>query len=187
VRIAALSLCALCAVALGACGDALQSKPVADTVLESLIGTPFPVYWAGGSFQGLSISDARGDPSGAFSVQYGNCLQGGQSTCVAPLRVVTSPDNSFLPGATAPHLTTSIRGVTAVTAQGGRTIVIPTGRVVVEIYASNPTLAGAAAQTVVAINAIGSPEAPLPRRLPDSGYARRPLPFQAPSRLGRQP
>jgi hypothetical protein len=187
VRPLALSLCALCAAALCACGDTLQNRPVPDSVLEALIATPYPVYWAGSSFQGLSISDAAQDPSGAVSVQYGNCLQGGQSTCVAPLRIVTSPDNSFLPGGAAPHSITSIRGAPALVAQGGRTLVIPTGQVVLDIYASNPTLARAAARTVVPINAVGSPEAPLPPRLPDSGFAHRPLSFQTPSRLGAQP
>ena len=99
---------------------------------------PYPVYWLGGSFEGLQITEAARDPGGASSIQYGDCLEGGQGVCVPPLRVVTSPDNSFLPGGSAPRATAEIRGVTAVVALGGRVIEIPTGRVVVDIYARNP-------------------------------------------------
>jgi hypothetical protein len=183
VRPAAATLCALCALTLGACGDTIQSTPVPDSSLEGLIATPFPVFWAGYSFQGMSITEVTGDPSGALSVQYGSCLQGGQSTCVAPLRIVTSPDNSFLPGATAPHARRALRGIPALVSQEGRTIVVPTGAVVLDIYASTPALADAAALAVVPINAVASPEAPLPARVPDTGYAARPLPFQAPALL----
>jgi hypothetical protein len=189
VRLAARSLCALCAAALSAiavcaCGDTIQAKPLPHNTLESIIISPFPVYWAGGTFQGLQITDATHDPSGAYSVQYGNCLQGGQSTCVPPLRIVTSPDNGFLPGGTALRATTTVRGVPALAARGGRTIVIPTGQVVLDIYASTRGLAAAAAQTVVPINSPGSPQAPLPPRGPDSGFGARPLPSQTPLRLG---
>ena len=43
-------------------------------------------------------------------MQYGNCLQGGQGVCVSPLKIVTSPDNSFLPGAPGAGRTTQVRG-----------------------------------------------------------------------------
>ena len=46
---------------------------------------------------------ARTTPAARSRVQYGDCLQGGQGTCVPPLRIVTSPDNSFLPGGSAPQ------------------------------------------------------------------------------------
>jgi hypothetical protein len=184
VRLAALTLCALCAAVLCACGDTLQTKPIPHNILEGLITSPFPVYWAGGSFQGLSITDATHDPSGAYSVQYGNCLQGGQGVCVAPLRIVTSPDNSFVPGGSATRRTTLLRGVPVLLARGGRTIVIATGGVVVDIYATTVSLANAAAQTVVPINAPCTPQGQLPAQLPDSGFGSRPLPSQTPTSLG---
>jgi hypothetical protein len=180
VRLGALSLAGLCALALGACGDTLQDQPIPHNILEGLVEAPFPVYWLGGSFQGLAVTEATHDASGAFSVQYGNCLQGGQGTCVPPLRVVSSPDNSFLPGGSTPSRVTPIRGIAAVVAEAGRTIVIPTAGVVVDIYAKDPQLARAAAQTVVPINGVGAPEAPLPARLPDTGFGERPLPSQVP-------
>lgn len=184
MRLAALTLCALCAAALYACGDTLQTKPIPHNILEGVIASRFPVYWAGATFHGLQITDVTRDPSGAYSVQYGNCLEGGQGTCVAPLRIVTSPDNSFLPGGPGPGETTLLRGVPVRLARGGRTIVIPTGNVVVDIYASSAGLARAGASTIVPINAPGAPQAPLAAQLPDSGFGEKPLPSQAPPRLG---
>jgi hypothetical protein len=161
----------------------LQTKPIPHNILEGLLISPFPVYWAGATFHGLSITDVTRDPSGAYSVQYGNCLQGGQGTCVAPLRIVTSPDNSFLPGASEPTDARLVRSVPALLARGGRTIVMPTGSVVVDIYASSAGLARAAASTVVSINSPGSPQAQLPAPRPDSGFGEKPLPSQAPVRI----
>jgi hypothetical protein len=181
VRVGAVSLALLCAAALGACGDTLQVQPIPHNVLEGLIVSPYPVYWLGASFRGLAVTDASHDPSGSFLVQYGNCLEGGQSTCVPPLRVVTSPDNRFLPGGRASHKRVSLRGAEAVFAYGGRTVSILTGGVVVDIYANTATLAAAAARTVVPINGVGVPEGPLPARQPDTGFGETPLPTQVPS------
>ena len=180
---AALGLCAplLAALALGACSDTLQDKPIPHNELESLIAQPFPVYWLGDRFHGIQITEATQDPGGAATVQYGDCLEGGQSTCVTPVRVVTSPDNSFIPGGQAPHRTTLVRGVPAIVAEGGKAILFATGPVVVSIYASRPSLAAAASQAVVPINAPGSPGEALPTALPDTGFTRKPLPAQVPS------
>jgi hypothetical protein len=177
------TLCVLCALALGACGDTVQDQPIPHNILEGLIAAPFPVYWLGGSFQGMAITEATHDPGGAYSLQYGDCLAGGQGACLPRLRVVTSPDNSFLPGGDAPRRATSVRGIAALLAQAGETIEIPTGGVVVGIYATDPRLAGAAAQTIVPINSFAAPEAPLPARAPDTGFAEAPLPVQTPNPL----
>jgi hypothetical protein len=177
------ALLAACALALSACGDTLQDQPVAHNTLESLIVAPYPVYWLGSAFHGLQITAATHDPGGAFSVQYGNCVEGGQSTCVPALRVVTSPDNSFVPGGSTPQHSTSLRGVSAVVAQRGRTLAIPTGGVVIALYADSAPLASAAAQTLVPINQVAQPGAPLPKRLPDTGFGSTPLPSQVPSPL----
>jgi hypothetical protein len=174
---------ALCAGAAGACGNTVQDQPIPHNTLETLLLAPYPVYWLGRSFRGIAITEAARDPSGAFSVQYGDCLQGGQGTCVSPLRVVTSPDNSFVPGASAPHRTVPIRGALAVVAQHGRAIAIPTGGVVVAIFALTPRLAAEAAQAAVPINASAEPGGPLPARLPDTGFGARPLPAQVPAPL----
>jgi hypothetical protein len=181
--LAPLCAAALCAGALGGCSDTLQDHPIPHNVLEGLVAAPFPVYWLGGSFEGMAVSEAVRDPSGAYSVQYGNCLQGGQGSCVSPLRVVSSPDNSFLPGGEAPARTVRVRGVDARVAQAGRTIVLATGGVVVDVYASDARTAAAAARTLVPIDAFGAPEAPLPAALPDTGFGETPLPSQVPAPL----
>jgi hypothetical protein len=180
VRLAATMLIGLCALALGGCGDTLQDNAIPHNILESLIESPFPVYWLGGSFQGLAVREATHDPGDAFSVQYGDCLSGGQGECIPPLRVVSSPDNSFLPGGSTSARTIAIRGTEAVLANGGRAIAIATGGVVLDIYAKSSQLALAAAQAAVPINAVGAPEAPLPTRLPNTGFGEAPLSFQTP-------
>jgi hypothetical protein len=180
---AAALTCGTLAFALGGCGDALQDQPIAHNTLETLLVAPYPVYWAGRSFQGLAITEATHDPSGSFSVQYGDCVEGGQSTCVPALRVVTSPDNSFIPGGSTPQHGALVRGVGSLVAQRGRTIEIPTGGVVVSLYADSARLASAAAQTLVPINEVGVPGAPLPTRLRDTGFGSTPLPSQEPSPL----
>jgi hypothetical protein len=172
-----------CALALVACGDTLQDRPIPHNTLETLLVAPYPVYWLGRSFQSLAITEATHDPGGAFTVQYGDCVQGGQSTCVPPVRIVTSPDNSFVAGGDAPRRSTLVRGVGAVLAQEGRTVQIATGGVVVGIYADSPRLAAAAAQTIVPINEAGAPGDRLAARLPDTGFGSTPLPSQVPSPL----
>jgi hypothetical protein len=181
VRSAIATLAVLGALVLGGCGDTLQVKPIPHNVLEGMIAARYPVYWLGGSFQRLEITEATHDPGGAFSVQYGNCLHGGQGTCTPPLRIVTSPDNSFLPGSTTAFVTATVRGVKVLAVEAGRTIVIPTGPVVISVYASSGALASAAAAALVPINAPGSPGDALPQRLPDSGYGSTPLPSQLPT------
>jgi hypothetical protein len=170
-------------LALAACGDTLQDRPIAHNSLETLIVAPYPVYWLGRSFNGMAITEAGHDPGGAFTVQYGDCVQGGQGTCVTPLRIVTSPDNSFVAGGGAPRRSAPLRGVDSFVLQGGRTIEIPTAGVVVGIYAESPRLAAGAARTLAPINEAGAPGAQLPSRLPDTGFGATPLPSQRPSPL----
>jgi hypothetical protein len=184
VRVIAVACAVLaCAVALSACGNTLQEQPIPHNTLESLVQAPFPVYWLGGSFDGKAVSEATRDPGGAYSVRYGNCLRGGEGTCVTAIVVVTSPDNSFLPGGSTPSTRASIRGVDAELERAGRTIVLPTAGVVVDIYATSARVAAAAARTVVPINEVGSPGAPLPAALPNTGFGEAPLPSQLPPPL----
>jgi len=182
-RSLALLGCVTAGLAFAGCGNTLQDQPIPHNTLETLLVAPYPVYWLGRSFGGLQITEAGHDPGGAFNVQYGDCVVGGQSTCVPPLRVVTSPDNSFVPGAATAQRTELVRGVQAVVAQRGATIEIPTAGVVVDVYAETPALARAAAATIAPINEVGAPGEALPPRLPDTGFASTPLPSQVPSPL----
>jgi hypothetical protein len=179
-RLLASSLAVLCALGVCGCGNTLQVQPIPHNVLEGLVVSQFPVYWLGRSFQGMEVTEAVHDPSGSYSVQYGNCLQGGEGTCLPPLRVVTSPDNSFLPGGSIARRKTSIRGVAALLEQSGKTVVLATAGVVVDVYATNPRTAAAAARTMVPINEPGAPEASLPAALPNTGFSETPLPRQVP-------
>jgi hypothetical protein len=165
------------------CGDTLQDQPISHSTLESLLVAPYAVFWLGRSFDGLSLKEASRDPSGAFSVAYGDCRIGGQGTCVPPLRVVTSPDNSFLPGSSGVRATLALRGVNGLSAEQGRAIVLPTGGVVIAIYALDRRVATAAAQAVAPLNEPGAPGAALPPALPDTGFGRTPLRAQVPAPL----
>jgi hypothetical protein len=176
--VAALGLSPL---ALGACGDTIQAQPIGHNVLEGLVAAPYPVYWLGSSFSGLDITEAVRDPSGSYSVQYGNCVQGGQGTCTPAIRVVTSPDNGFVPGGQTASRTLTIRGVTARSSQQGQTLALATAGVVVDVFAEKAALADAAAQTMVPINEVASPGGRLPAGLPDTGFGEQPLPSQLPS------
>jgi hypothetical protein len=178
-------LAGLSALGASGCGNTLQDQPIPHNELESLILAPFPVYWLGGSFDGLQITEASRDPGGAFTVAYGNCLEGGQGTCVTPLTVITSPDNGFVPGEgpRARGATVAIRGLDGYRAQSGDTLAIPTGSVVLDIYAHTPALARAAAAWAVPINRPGSPGEQLVAPAPNTGYGERPLPSQIPNPL----
>jgi hypothetical protein len=178
-----LALALLVAGLLAGCGNTLQVQPIPHNELEGMIVAPFRVYWLGGSFKGLGVQQVSHDPGGAFSVQYGNCLTGGQGTCLPPLLVVTSPENTFVPGGSARTRGVQIRGLPALEAQSGRVVMIPTGNVMLDIYAANPSLALAAARNVVAINAPGGPGASLPAARHTEAFSNHPFGSQAPSPL----
>jgi hypothetical protein len=172
-----------CLLALGACGaNTLQDQPIGAASLESVIvKSHFPVYWLGLEFRGMQITNVSIDPGEAVTIRYGDCVLGGQYTCVTPVSIVSSPDNSFIPGASAITRTQSLRGATASLAQGGATLAIPTGVVMVSVYARNPPLARQAASMMAPLNEVGLPQAPLPAALPDTGFDRIPLPGQVPA------
>ncbi|MFZ1155282.1 MAG: hypothetical protein WAN93_10290 [Solirubrobacteraceae bacterium] len=140
----------------------------------------FPVYWLGLSFRNMQITNVTIDPGGAVMIRYGDCLVGGQYTCVTPLSIVTSPDNSFIPGVSGATRSLSLRGASARLAQSGTTLAIPTGGVVVSVYGRSPSLSRAAATMMAPVNEVGLPQARLPAAAPDTGFDRLPLPGQVP-------
>ena len=179
--LATIALLGLCGLALGACANTTQDEPVAPSFLEPLaMQHEYPIYWLGGAFRGLPIINVAHDAGGAYTIKYGNCQQGGENVCVTPLEIVTSPDNSFRPGGSTPQRSISVRGVASTLAQGGRTIEVSTGGVVVDVYADSTALARAASEAMVSINAVQLPGSPLPRALPSTAFAQKPLPSQRP-------
>jgi hypothetical protein len=172
-----------CTLALDACGaNTLQDQPIGAGPLETvMVKSHFPVYWLGLKFRGMQITNVSIDPGEAVTIRYGDCVLGGQYTCVTPVSIVSSPDNSFIPGAGATARTLSLRGASASFTQGGATLAIPTGSVVVSVYARNPPLARQAASMMAPLNEVGLPQAPLPAALPDTGFDRIPLPGQVPA------
>jgi len=169
----------LSTLAVVACGRTVEERPVAPSTLESLIAVrEYPVYWLGNSFDHLSVSEVSRDSGGAYTVQYGTCLSGGQFTCESQLAIVTSPENSFVAHGPAGVRSVSVRDVDAFVSPDGDTIEIPTGAVVVSVRASSSALAHAAARSIVPINTLGLPEQPLPKALPTSHFATEPLPQQ---------
>lgn len=173
---------AVCALALGSCGNTLQDEPIGPKPLETvMVESHFPVYWAGLKFNGLPITSVSIDPSEAVSIRYGDCVVGGQYTCVTPLSIVTSPDNSFIPGGAAATAAPAARGLKVTSARAGRTLALATGVVVVSVYAQRASLAREALSVIAPVNEVGGPLEPLPAALPDTGFGNEPLPGQVPS------
>ena len=171
-----------CALLLGSCGNTLQDKSIGPKPLESvLLRSRFPVYWLGLKYQGMAIASVMIDPSEAVTIRYGDCVLGGQYTCVTAVSIVTSPDNSFIPGGGAAKRTVSLRGATAISTRSGTTLAIPTAGVVVSVFADRPSLARAAATMMAPLNEVGLPLQALPAALPDTGFDRLPLPGQVPA------
>lgn len=182
-RALAVVLAVVAAAGISACGNTVQEQPVAHSELEGMIQAPFRVYWLGGTFRGLGVQQVSHDPGGAYSVQYGNCLTGGQGTCKPPVLVVTSPENTFVPGGSTRTRPIRVRGLPALETQSGQVVMIPTGNVVVDIFATDPALARSAARNVVPINAPGGPDAPLPPSHATNAYSGRPFNSQVPNPL----
>jgi hypothetical protein len=181
-RLGALALTLLCGLALSSCANTLQDQPIGPKPLESvLVESHFPVYWAGITFQGLKITSVTIDPSGAVAIRYGDCVLGGQYTCVTPISIVTSPDNSFIPGDAATTRVPPLRNASVSSTRNGDTLALAPGGVVVSVYADRPSLAREAVMTMAPVNEVGLPLAPLPATLPDTGFARLPLPGQVPA------
>jgi hypothetical protein len=171
----------LCLVVLSSCANTLQDKPIGQAPLETVIvKSRYPVYWLGLHFRGMQITSVTVDPGGASTIRYGDCIVGGQYTCVAPITIVSSPDNSFIPGSLAAGRALAIRGVRAAVAKGGATLTLPTGGVVVSVYARSPALARASVAAMAPVNEVGLSGARLPAALANTGFDRTPLASQVP-------
>src|SRR5579862_9780850 len=157
----------LAGLLLAGCGSVLPAHLVGNDNLTALVSVNrFPIYWVGGTFEKLSLTNIAHDYGGAFSLQYGNCSLGGQAVCVAPLVIVTTPEGSLSTGPQSGSGALRERGVTGLMGEKGRTIELATGKVVVDIYAQTAALARAAAATIAPINRLGTPSSNLPAPAP---------------------
>jgi hypothetical protein len=173
-RLRRVTATAAVALLLAGCADTLQLEPLRDRDLTDASHQTYIVYWVGRAFEGMPVSFASQETGGSVLVTYGNCVVGGQTTCIRALSIVTSHDNSFVPGAQHTSVRRIIRGRLAVVATGGRTLEIATGPVVVDITANTPALALAAAEAMSPLNGSsshpGAPYAPLPPAQPPNGF-----------------
>jgi len=169
---------AVAAVGVAGCSTPLRIPPAPPNPLEALISIErYPVFWLGERFAGLPLSEVEEDIGGAVTLGYGACTRGGQYSCLLPLTVVTSPENSFLPHGTLPLERVSVRGITAYATSDRRIYELPTASVIVAIYAQTPSLAREAVIGLAALNGTVLPGEPLPPPQ-KSSYAQTPLSSQ---------
>ena len=122
-----------------------------------------------------AISEASDDPGGAFSVSYGDCVQGGQGTACRRCGWSPRPTTASSPAAPAPARSDRRPGRRRRrVAQEGRTIAIATGRRGRRrLRAQTRAWRGRGARTIVPINALGAPGAAAARApSPDTGFGR---------------
>lgn len=180
-RLALATITACCAALLSGCGDTIQDQPISNTTLEQLVAVEgFPVYWLGTRFRGMKLTSIAEDPGGAYTLQYGDCVGGGPTTCRTPIEVISSPDNAFLPSAGVRTSKTTIRGAHGILAQHGAVVELRTGPIVLDVRALKRPLALAAVNAIVPINAPGGPGQPLPAAVPDTGFGEHAMESQRP-------
>ena len=180
----------LCALALGACGNTLQDQPIPHNALESLLLAPYPVYWLGGSFHGLQITEASHDPSGVVHRPVRR-LPGRR-----PEHVRAAAEGHHLARQQLrarrrlrrPRAARIVRGVGGHLAERGEAIAIPTGRGRPRHLRPHPALARAAAAHGRADQLPRrARRAAAPRRCPNTGFGDTPaaLPGAQPADVAR--
>jgi hypothetical protein len=171
---------ALAAGALSLFGCGGHAAPPVDRAAIQ-IGRQFPyfrVYWVGARFQGVPVTAIGGrsgyERSSGTNVAYGDCerTKGLLSTgpCVLPLEVNTkifrAQDNRSLGN----QRNVALRCVPATVFDGGRSIQIYTGRVVVSIYADSAARALGAAAALRPLNTVFQGDAGASGSLPAPVY-----------------
>ncbi len=174
-RAAPLALLARCARSRWRCGNTLQDQPIPHNVLEGMIVAPVPRVLARRLLPrpGRHRSRARPERRLQRPVRQLPAGRRGRLRAAAAGRHLARQQLPARGGST-PHAHGAHQGRRrARSPQQGRTIVIPTGGVVVDIYAATAALARAAARTIVPINAPGAPgERRCRQPLPDTRLRR---------------
>lgn len=158
------------AVVSGGCSTS-QAKPISVQALRMAQSFPYYlVYWDGPAFGGLQVTAADGLetylPRVGDTVIYGDCDRGKgplhTGGCVLPLQVTTAVYTAHSNSTLGRQTNVILRGVPATIFDGGNTIELYSGRLVVDVYADNPARALAAAQALRPLNGPGAPDSPLP-------------------------
>ncbi|MHB1469420.1 MAG: hypothetical protein ACYCU0_13755 [Solirubrobacteraceae bacterium] len=167
-------LCALLALgaALTVTGCATTSPPpIARGELAAARTFPYyTVYWVGRSFEKHPLTAADGvrgyKPNVGDSVYYGDCLRSksalGGGGCVLPLQVTTliyTMKPNFTLG---PQRNVLIRGVPAVSFNEGKSLILYSGRLAIEIFSNDYAAAHEAAKLLRPLNGEGSDKGDLP-------------------------
>lgn len=159
----------LCLLTAG-CGTS-QPKRIAVAELAEARAFPyFTVYWVGPSFAGRPLTAADGvqayKQKAGDSVYYGDCVSGngllGSAGCLLPLKVTSSIWALHSNVDLGPQRNTIIRGVPAAIFDGGRSIELYSGRLVIDLLSNDSAHAYAAAQLLRPLNAQGDDRGPLP-------------------------
>jgi hypothetical protein len=161
---------ALAAALASGCGTGQPAPIEAKELAEAQTFPYFRVYWAGDSFLGHALVAADGQKgyisSVGDSVYYGNCVRGkgifGGGSCVLPLQVTTVIYRLHSNTTLGTQRNIVVRGVPAVTYDGGRSIEIYSGRVAIDLFSNSFAHAYAAAQLLRPLNAPGSASGNLP-------------------------
>jgi hypothetical protein len=168
--LAAILAAALLAALLSGCGTGQPAPIEAKELAEAQTFPYFRVYWAGDSFLGHALVAADGQKgyisSVGDSVYYGNCVRGkgifGGGSCVLPLQVTTVIYRLHSNTTLGAQRNIVVRGVPAVTYDGGRSIELYSGRVAIDLFSNSFAHAYAAAQRLRPLNAPGSETGNLP-------------------------
>lgn len=158
------------AILLAGCGNAQPRRIGAAELAGAQTFPYYTLYWVGPSFAGHPLTAADGveayKPSTGDSVYYGDCVPGngvlGSKGCLLPLKVTTSIYALHSNVELGSQRNTIVRGVPAAIFEEGRAIELYTGRLVIDLYASTPARASAAAQLLRPLNTSGSSAAALP-------------------------
>lgn len=169
-RLLALSILAASALGLAGCGTA-SPPPIAKGELAAARTFPYyTVYWAGRKFEHHPLTAADGlrgyKPNIGDSVYYGDCLHSkgalGGGGCVLPLQVTTliyTMKPNFVLG---PQRNVLIRGVPAVSFNDGKSLILYSGRLAIEIFSNGYRTARYAAKLLRPFNGPGSDTGSLP-------------------------
>lgn len=181
-------------LALFACllaGGCATAQPPALNVRELAEAQTFPfyrIYWVGphfGSYH-LAAADGRNNYISTFgdSVYYGNCVSGKTTAlgggCELPLQINTLIYTRHANAPLGPQRNTLLRGVPAVIFDGGHSIELFSGRLMIEVFSDDLSEALRAVRALRPLNLPGSAARPLPPPVYCPGLSGpRPAPVQA--------